>query len=196
LVFGDRLNFFQILGTAFLIAGGLLISIKIKKGPVELFKGFWSAVLAGTLLAAAFSSFDRLFEIDPSFVNVYIWTRFGLLLGALSLFLVPSWRRAIRNSFSGFEKPKEKNFISASMFVGVKILGGAASVILNYAIKLGEVTVVNAMVALEYAFVFLLGIFLSGIAPRIFQEKLTAKNLFQKTLAILAIAAGVFLASQ
>lgn len=194
--FGEGLNLFQLLGVTFLISGGLLISFNFSGiGKGSFFSGFSSSISAGLLLAVAFLIFDRLF-LEDNFWNVYIWTRLGLVLGAFSLLAFPSLRIPILKSLSGFRKNKRnKNRSSAILFVLVKILAGVSSVILNYAISLGNVTVINAMISVQYVFIFIFGFFLSSYFPVIFQEKRTVSNFFQKIGAIIIIFLGLFLSA-
>lgn len=193
----EVLNSSQMIGVLVLVAGGLLISFELQQHSRKwkFFSGFGFSVLAGVLLAIAFTFFKRFYEQD-NFINVFVWTRLGLLAGALSLLSIPSWRKKIFLSIAQFKRPKKENKRSGLLFVFNKILGGTGSIMLNYSIALGSVTIVNALVSLEYAFVFLLGISFSFWLPEIFQEKKNLRDIIQKIMAIIIIAAGVFLVSK
>lgn len=190
----ERLVLLQIIGIAALIVGGFLISfefpVKIEKR--KFFAGFRFSVLAGILLASAFAAFKHLYEQD-NFINVFIWTRFGLAAGALSLVILPFWSKTILNSLKGFKRPREKNYKTGAFFVGNKFLGGTGSIMVNYAISLGSVTIVNALVSIEYVFILLLGIALSLRFPRVFQEKNDSQSLIKKIMAIIIITVGIIL---
>jgi drug/metabolite transporter (DMT)-like permease len=84
---------------------------------------------------------------------------------------------------------------SAFLFVGNKVLGGTGSILLNWAISLASVTIINALIALEYTFVFLLGIFFARWFPTIFRENSDFRIIIQKISAIVLISIGVFLVS-
>jgi len=196
---GERLHNFQLVGVAVLIVGGLLISfdfpLKINKR--KFFAGFYYSIGAGILLAIAFTSFKHFFDND-NFLNVYIWTRIGLCIGALTLLIVPIWRKIIFNSFTGLHKnneEKKKNVKTGILFVATKTLGGAGSILTNKAIALGSVTIVNALVSTEYAFILLMGIVFSMWFPQVFQEKRDVQAIFEKVVAITMIAIGVVLIS-
>jgi drug/metabolite transporter (DMT)-like permease len=189
----------QLLGVAVLIIGGLLISFDL---PLEInkrkfFSGFYYSIGAGVLLAVAFTSFKHFYEQD-NFLNVFIWTRIGLFIGALTLLAIPAWRLIIFNSFAGLKKDKKEkgeNIKTSVLFVLNKVLGGSGSILTNWAISLGSVTIVNALVSTEYAFILLMGIAFSVWFPQIFREKRDVKSLIEKIVAIILITTGVVLIS-
>lgn len=192
----ERLTHAQIIGVIILIFGGLLISfdLPLKLNKRKFFSGFRHAILAGILLAVAFTAFKYFFERD-NFINVFIWTRLGLFVGALSLLLVPIWRPIIFNSFKKFRKPEHENTRTGFLFVMNKALGGTGSILTNYAIALGSVTIVNALVSVEYIFIFALGLLFSLWFPKIFQEKAEAWDVFQKVSSVIIITIGIVLIS-
>ena len=192
----EKLSASQISGVTLLIFGGILISLKIVKFRTRgFFSGFLEAILAGVLLAVAFTLFKYFYEQD-NFINVFIWTRLGLIAGALSLLIHPYFRKIIFQSLAKFKKPKKENKRSGLLFVLNKILGGSGSIILNYSIALGSVTIVNALICTEYVFVFLMGIVFSFWMPKIFQEKMDIGSAVQKLTAIFLITAGIVLVSR
>lgn len=193
---GEQLGWIQIAGVVILIFGGLLISfdLPLKINQKKFFAGFWQTILAGILLAVAFTAFKYFFERD-NFTNVFVWTRLGLFAGALSLLLFPFWRRIIWVSLKKFKKPERENTRTGILFVFNKILGGTGSALTNFAISLGSVTVVNALVSVEYIFVFLLGLIFSFWLPKIFEEKGAFWDIAQKIGAIIIITFGILLIS-
>lgn len=195
----ENLQRHQLLGVIILIVGGLLISfdLPLKINKKKFFAGFYYSLGAGFLLAIAFTSFKYFYGRD-NFLNVFIWTRMGLFIGALTLLATPAWRRIIRSSFGGLKKGKaeqKSNLKTSLLFVVNKALGGTGSILTNWAISLGSVTIVNALVSTEYAFILLLGIIFSVRFPRIFQEKRDVKSVLEKIVAIVLITTGVVLIS-
>ena len=189
----ESLNVRQIFGAFVLILGGILISWEFSPEiRRKFFDGFFLSIAAGILLAAAYSLM-KFFYASDNFINVFVWSRLGLGSGALTLFLWPSWRKKIISSLSGFKKPKKENRRTGLLFIFNKILGGFGSILLNFSMSLGSVTVINALVSLEYAFVFILGILFSIWFHHIFEEKRGWKDILQKISAILIIALGLAL---
>jgi drug/metabolite transporter (DMT)-like permease len=195
LILHDRLFFHQLLGVAILISGGLLVSVDLSgRKKDKFFKGFYHAILAGALLALAFTLFKQLYN-EGKFINIFIWTRFGLFSGAFSLLLFSNWRKVILKSLYKFRKPQAENYQSSAIFVITKALGGLGSIALNYAISLGSVTIVNALVSLEYAFVFIFEVVLAFWFPSIFKRTKSPLGILQKSAAVVLIGTGVFLVS-
>ena len=99
---GENLKFIQIIGIILLIFGGLAISFDFfKKTGIRLFAEFKHSILAGIFFAAAYIIFKKLYAED-NFVNVFIWTRMGLFLGALSMLIYPNFRKIIFDSLASF----------------------------------------------------------------------------------------------
>lgn len=196
-LFGKSFGSWEIWGIVILICGGLLISFEfpLKAKEKKFFAGFYYSIFAGILLAIAFSAFDFFYKKEGSFLNVFIWTRMGLVIGALTLFLYPAWKKIILNSLLNFKKPKKENVRTGNLFVLNKILGGVGSALTNYAIALGSVTIVNALVSVEYVFIFIIGIIFSIMFPEFFEEKRGGRHIFQKVSSIAIIGIGVFLIS-
>ena len=194
--FHERLTVVQTVSVFVLILGGLLISfdIPLKINKKRFFSGFYFSIAAGVLLAMEASLFKYFSETD-GFLNVFVWTRFGVVIGALSLFLFPAWRRYILKSFKGSPHRKKENQITGLLFVFNKILGGVGSILTKFAITLGSVTIVNAMVSTQYVFILLIGFAMSLRYPKVFQEKKDMLVMGQKIISIAIISLGIFLIS-
>ena len=188
----EHLSTINFLGIVALMAGGLLISLNFSLGHLKrLFNGFLFSVVAGILLAFSFTWFKK-FYLNDNFINVYIWTRIGLMLGAVSLLAYPYWRKVIWNSITHLKKVQTKNEHSGIIFMANKILGGVGSFLINYAISLGSVTLVNALVSVEYVFVFGLAYLFSKWMKKIFEEERDVFTLTRKFVAVGIIALGMF----
>lgn len=197
LFFGEKVSAISLLGAVLLILGGLLISfdLPLKLDRKKFFPGFKFAVLAGLILAVAYS-FLKLVYNEQSFFNGFIWTRFGSVFAIASFFLVPEWRKNILRSLGNFKKPTHSHIHAGSLVVLNKIAGGTASILFNYAIALGSVTLVNALVASQYVFILILAAVFSVWHKEIFQEKLYFWDWAQKAGAIIVIGAGIYLVSK
>lgn len=193
----DNLSPSQIWGVIILILGGFLISwLRPEAGKRHsFFDGFYQAIASGVLLAVAYTLFKRFYQ-DDNFMDVFIWTRLGLFVGALTLLLVGDWRKNIFSSLANFKNPSHEQQSSGLLFVVNKIFGGVGSALLNFSMSLGNITVINALVSLEYVFIFIFGISFSFWLPRVFQEKRDWRNFIQKISAIAVIAIGIALVSK
>ena len=81
------------------------------------------------------------------------------------------------------------------LFVANKTLAGFAFLMLNYAIAIGNVTLVNALEGVKYIFLLVLVFIISRFRPSILQEETTFLILLQKTTAITLIFLGILLLS-
>jgi drug/metabolite transporter (DMT)-like permease len=184
----------QIAGIGLLIFGGLLISfdlpLRINKRKFAL--GFWDALWAGIFLAMSYFLFKFVYN-EQTFLNGFIWTRIGCFFAIISYLLVPKWREDIFDSFKGFKKPKKSGYQTGALFISNKILGGISSILLNFAISLGSVTVVNSLISSQYVFILALAFFAHKKYPFVFEEKLYFWDWAQKIGAIVLIGIGVMM---
>jgi len=197
MLFGsDSFSGAQLFGMVLLVFGGLLISfdLPLQMGKKKFFAGFPQAVAAGVVMAIAYVMFKHI-SASESFVTWYIWTRVGGLFGIALLLAVPKWRRAIFRSFTAAKKNKKQAYSTGGIFISNKIIGGLGTLCFNFALTLGSVTLINALVSLQY--VFLLGLLwlVSKKYHAIFQEKLLFWDWAQKIAAIFIIGIGVYFVS-
>jgi hypothetical protein len=190
----EKLTQMEIAGAIILVFGGLLISfdLPIKLGKKKFFSGFYFACASGFILAAAYLIFKQI-SGQTNFITWYIWTRIGGILGVVLLLLVPNWRKKIFRSFHAHKENKRQAIVTAGIFVGNKIFGGISTLLLNYAIGLSSITLINSLVSIQYVFVLFIVALLSMTHAHVFREKLLFWDWAQKVVAIAIIAAGMFL---
>ena len=80
-----------------------------------------------------------------------------------------------------------------ALLIGLRAVAGFAFILVNYAIKLGSVTLVNALKGIEYAAVFVLTLLLSRFLPTIIKEFPSRKLIAAKSLGIAGITIGLWL---
>ncbi len=193
----EHLGMRGIMGIIALIFGGLLISFDLdKESERKFFQGFRASLLAGFFLALSATMIKSLY-IHDNFLNVFSWTRIGAFLGTLSFFMIPAWRKSILGSLLKFKKPQKEGKQTGAFFILAKIMGGCGSFLKENAISLAasSVTIVSALVSIEYVFIFIISILFSAWMPRIMHEKKDLKTILQKISAIIIIAIGIFLVS-
>ena len=183
LFLAERLGIVEISAFAALVAGGVLITIE-KKGRGS-FKGYIYAIIAALIFAISYVIAKYVYD-ELGFVNGFIWSRMGGFLMALSFLLIPSARKGI------FNQPKQKNQAStAILFFTGQIAGALGFLLVNYAISLGSVSLVNAMQGAQYAFLLIMIILIAKKFPKLMSEKLTGAVLVQKIFAIILISIGI-----
>lgn len=165
-------------GFLLLVAGTLVLSL-YRFG----YKIMLLSIISGLLFGSHFVFLKLLFEVTH-FDNAFFWTRVGIVIVAFSLLLFPFLRRQLAI------KSKKARRRAGLLIVGNKVLAGLASIMLLKAIELGDVSVVQAMGGLQFA--FLLGFaaaFGKGL-PQVCGERCTPRQLIHKTIAVLIIIAG------
>lgn len=191
---GEALTVWDLGGFVFLVGGGFLISFDLPIKSRKIFKGFRYSLISGVLFAAAFSFFKYVYG-DSGFVNGFIWTRLGLFAGGLSLLVFPVFRKNIilsfRNLFKKSKKRQKRNAGTIILFILNKIFGGSSSILLNYAIFLGSVSLIQAISSVQFVFILALVAIASIKYPRMFKEKLYFWDWAQKIGAVAVIAVGI-----
>ncbi|MFZ1655118.1 MAG: hypothetical protein WAT84_04810 [Candidatus Moraniibacteriota bacterium] len=181
-------HFFSLL---LILAGAFLIAfdLPLKKN---------DALMKSTLLAGALMALSLLFlktgYRNADFVNGLLWSRLGFIIGGFSLFIIPDYRRVILENTRGLSSSNRRDVSTGILFVLNKIFGGIATFFLTYAAFLGPVTFIQALNGVQYAFVLVLAIPLAFRYPKVFEEKLYFWDWFQKGLAVILIALGMWLA--
>lgn len=194
----------QLFAFAFLLLGSILLSFKksrfykvrefFKRIHSVIFKEediltkqlFFGSVVTAVFFAVYFIMTKFVFSYQP-FLSAYAWTRIGAVLAALCLLFYPRYWRLI------FEKPKSSKKTAAGLFVANKVLGGISFILINLAISLGAVAIINAMQGIQFVFLLIIVILLSVKYPKILKEEITKETLAQKISGIVLVGIGLFI---
>jgi len=208
---GDKLSERQFLAFLILIYGGILVSVKrtrfyVLKEAWESVKNIFGDVLGGihaqyrptrrliinsatsALFFAAYYVLIKYIYSHQPFIGGFVWSRLGTFLGVLLILLVPDWRRRIMERRQEAKRPKNLSF-----FLLVRISAAAAFIMLNWAVSLGNVAMINALQGTQYVFLFLLILFLSTKYPKIIKEEMGGGVLLQKIIGIMLISTGLYM---
>lgn len=189
LFLGSLLSQKELTAFLILISGGALISFErppSTSGQLGSAKIIGLAILSSFIFAVSYVFAKAVFN-ELSFINGFIWTRFGSFAAAI-LFLIP---HDVRQSIFKLPAVAEKSTII--IFLINKLFGVLGFFILYYAIFLGNVSLINAMQGIEYALIFIIILFLSLKYPLILKEDISTKIVLQKSAAIILIGFGLFL---
>lgn len=208
---GDQLSERQFLAFVILVVGGVLISIKHTKFYVfnmvrERFKVVFGDLLGGIhaeyhptqrlLVNSTISAFffavyyvliKYVYQTQP-FVGSFVWSRLGTFIGVLMLLLVPTWRKQIVEHQKGQKTPKNLTF-----FFGVRLLAALAFIMLNWAISLGSVALINSLQGVQYVFLMLIVLFISARYPNFLEEELSGDVIIQKSLGATLVFVGLYM---
>ncbi len=146
-------------------------------------KGVWlQALIAGVAFGASTVLLKLTFN-HSTFLNGFFWTKIGLVGAALFLLIHPSTRKEVFSSLKNSPHP------SRFIFVGNKILAGIGFALLYVAIKLGNVSIVNALLSAQFIFIFLLTLVFRNKIPGI-AENIKGIIIVEKLAGIVFIGAG------
>lgn len=208
---GQTLANQQLLAFVILISGGVLISVKRTKfylarkvinRIMEIFGGAFGEVhaqfrptrrvIANSIISAfffaAFYVLMKYIYLHQPFVGGFVWSRMGTFIGAMAMLLVPAWRRGIVEHQQTATKPKNLSF-----FLGVRLLAALAFIMLNWAISLGNVALVNALQGVQYLFFILFAVIISARFPKVFKEELGKEVLTQKIIGVGLVTLGLYI---
>lgn len=131
---------------------------------------------------------------QTEFLTGFVWTRFGSVIAILLLLLIPkNWNLIKENLKKSSSKKNQKETKKTGVrFLFGQACGGAAMLMLQYAIFLGSVTLVNALLGIQYAFVFIIVLITTLFFPKFLKEKFTKEIFFQKILAVILIFIGLY----
>jgi drug/metabolite transporter (DMT)-like permease len=201
----------QILAFFILIAGGILISVKHTRfyALSELsnrLKNIFGNMLGGihasyrpmqrlvvnslvsaTLFATYYVIIKYVYTFQP-FIGGFVWSRLGTFLGVIIIFLIPQYRKKIIEYRKHTKKPK-----SLGLFLAVRLLAALAFIMLNWAISLGSVAMINALQGTQYVFLFLLVLFLSARYPKVLKEEWGRGVILQKSIGIVLVMLGLYI---
>lgn len=120
---------------------------------------FLFSFLAGVLFGFSIF-FAKLVYTEAGFLNGFVWTRALFFMVALAFLLLPSLRLEI------FRGGRHSSGGAKALVVGNKIAGSFAGVLTAYAVSLGDVSVVNALSGLQFAFLFFFALFFAKRMPK------------------------------
>ena len=208
---GETLTERQFLAFIILINGGILISVKHTHvymfsefknrlrdvfgnviGPIHAHyrptqRLFINSIVSAFFFAAYYVLIKHIYSTQP-FIGGFVWSRMGSFIGTLFILVVPSWRKLIIKQQKGQKSPKNLLF-----FFSVRLLAAAAFIILNWAVSMGNVALINSLQGAQYIFLTILIIVLSQRYPKLIKEEMGNGVLLQKILGTSLVTIGLYM---
>jgi drug/metabolite transporter (DMT)-like permease len=181
---GERLTPVQLTGGALIVASVLVISLH---GFGKLKTRLLLLMLACTFALAASSVVFKLFAVETDFWITTFWTFAGEVIFGVGLIAIPSYRREFAALFK--KHPGAVAAVNGSNEL-INFGGGLAA---RYAALIGSVTLVQAISGTTSLFVFVFGVLVSLVAPKLGREDLSKDSLIRKGIAAVLIVIGTVL---
>lgn len=187
---GEKFTPIKLLAIFILIFGSLVVSFEKSKWHNGWHRGMAWGVLAGLLFAASHVTSKYAYDAY-GFYSGFVWTK--LWIGAFAIFLLPF--PSVRALFAKKQIPAAavSSEHAGWLVVANKLLGILGVILVQYAISLGSVSLVNALAGAQYAILIILVALLSKFYPRILKETYTRKEIWQEASAVALIGLGLVL---
>ncbi len=192
---GERLTSFQIGGVVILMLASLLLSSEKSREHNGFHVGFVWAIVSGLFFAISHVSAKYLY-LEYPFWTGFIWSK--ATTGLVGLFLL--FYKDVRNALFKKSPPKadpplaeKTNYAvrhGVAIIIANKLLSVVAIILLQYAISIGSVTLVNALSGLQYALMFVLIYLLTKFLPKVFNEYFTRREIIIEVVAIILVVIG------
>jgi len=208
LILNEKLNCTQYIACIFLILGSFLISLDFQKhGAWHWFKKklgldkrlsmphirktLWIALPAAVLFGASHVLTKFVYN-NTEFLTGFFWTRLGAFLAVMLLLINQQNRELIIKNFKKNKKNKSQTKKVGGRFLFGQACGGGSALLIQYAIFLGSVSLVNALQGLQYVFIFLIVLVLTIFVPKILKEEVSKEIFWQKVIAVGLIFIGLY----
>lgn len=187
--FGEVVSLPQFVAFCIVFFGALVLSFKgLSFEVLRLFRFRTGALFM--VPAVLFLSIDILLTNHAlailSFSDVFIYDLFGFSLAAVSLFLVPSWRREI---ISGI---KQARLFKYGLFFVNDLIDLSGHLLYKFALILAPAaSLVAVLGGVQPFYVLVLGVLFTLFLPKIVKENITKKELTQKLIGGTIIVVGI-----
>lgn len=160
-------------------------------------KAIMMALLAAFLFAAASVTIKLCYE-QEGFINGFFFSRLVGIATAITILLID--HKALLEARQAFfpkkpstlsSKSKKRSWASLLILIG-QGLGSIGFILVQYAINLGSAAIVNALQAVQYAFLVLIAFIFAKRAPKLLGEDLTSRSIIQKSLGIILAGIGLW----
>jgi len=179
----EVLNPLEFLAFLFLLLGSVLITMEF--GKRVSFQSLKISAAAAFLFSLFFVLAKYVYLLEP-FWNGFIWMKIGGILTAFFFIFTKEVKAEVFSKKFIFDKK------IGILFLFNQAIGALAFILQNWAIALAGLaylSIISAFQGIQYVFLFVFII----ILPRVFEEKISSKIIFQKVLAILFIGAGLLI---
>lgn len=185
----EVLSWVQLGGVALILVGALVVSVDGRAFLRQFKLRLLTLMMAATGILALSTVVFKLFAVETGFWSTTFWMFVGEAVFGAGILCVPT---AFREFVALFRR-------NPGPVIGVNAanelinLGGGLAV--RFASLLAPVALVSAISSTTTLFVFVFGVLLTEFFPKLGREDLSLRNLAQKGISAILVAAGVLLAN-
>ncbi len=188
---GEVLSDKQLAACFLLICGSFLISFEKSVQYNGWHQGFAWIILAGFSFSVSHVAAKYLYDIY-GFTAGLVWSRGMSGIFGLALIFIPSVRTEIKSWFKNKEKDLLlQNTNKLPLIIFNKTFGLVGVFLVQLAVALGSVTLVNAMAGAQFGLLIILVALLSRFYPKIFKEEYSKLEVLQEIIAVVVIGVGL-----
>jgi drug/metabolite transporter (DMT)-like permease len=178
----------------FLVIGSLLVSHEKSSGHRGWHSGMTLAVFSGLFFAVSHVASKYMYD-QYGFLSGLVWTRGALGVFGILLLANPTVRSAAKAMFSFKHKQSEpdKTPGKVTAIIVNRTLAVVGVVLVQWAISLGSVTLVNALAGLQYAVLVIGMLALTKFKPNFIKEDYSRSEIAQELGAVFIIGIGLAL---
>lgn len=189
-ILGETLSPRQMAGGALIIVGTLFVSVRLGGG-ARVFKLRLALLMTACGLAAALSGLIfKVFAIEVEFWTTTFWMFVGEAIFGVALLASGNYRKQL----AAMLRKNTAALLTINGSNELVNLGGTLGS--RYALLLAPLSLVQAIGSTTTLFVFAIGVGLSVFCPGVGRETLSPRELVQKGIAALFVAAGVALVAR
>lgn len=169
-----------------ILLGGVLISTR-RIGSVFKLSPAVPLMLLSSLLLAFSDVLLKFSYSEQVFWPTFLVFQFGVSLGSLSFFMIPSARRNVSKAFL------THRYVFGGILLISTSLGWGGQIMFNNAVFRGPITLISVFVGFQSLFVLVIATILSLKFPLFIKEAIDIKTIGIKLVAIVMMAFGLFL---
>jgi drug/metabolite transporter (DMT)-like permease len=190
-ILGETITFAQGVGSCVVIAGAVALSLEFRRRGMQFKRNVVVLMQGASVLSAVNGVIFKLIAVDKGFLTSLLWGFVGQVIAGLTLLVfVPSYRR---DSLALF---KEQKVAAIGLVALSRALFGVSEAVTLYATLLGPVALVLLVNSFQPLFVFIIGIALTLLVPRVGKESLAGMKMLQKGVGIGLMLIGGYLISR
>ena len=186
-VLGENLSILQIIGVLLIIAGSVLLSLRLGQGASRIKTRLVILMLTCALAIALSTLIFKFFAVRDEFWTTTFWNFAGQAIFGVILMLIAANRR----QFIKMMRANTGAVLSVNGANELINLGGNLG--MRYTLLFAPLGIVQAISSTTPFFVLFFGVVLSLFFPSLGREEISLAGLVQKIIAITLVVAGVLL---